>query len=144
MKRSNIILIGLIVCLYAIPAIIWSVYKYKPEGSVYTGFGEKFQIVRIDNPSLSKEDIIIKEDRASGFPHSELLQPHKASHLYYMGNKQYLPQIEKNDIILDVGLPQEKTDNEKLKLHIWINSINKVILNGETIWTRQNAEETHN
>ena len=135
MKKSNIILVVLLVSLWIIPTIVWGVYKISGSGDFYTGFGNDLKTVVITNPGLKVEDIKINLDPASNYPR-EMNRADNASYLYYKGKKQYLPDVSLQDDSLLVGNVINAPAGEKLTLHIRINGISAVMLNGETVWSR--------
>jgi len=136
MKKSNIILVGLLVSLWIIPIIVWSVNKIGARGDYYTGFGENIQTLVIANPGLKVDDITLNLEPASSFPRDQMDQAGKASYLYYKGKKKYLPEVRVQADMLLIGNAINAPSGEKLTLHIRINGLNDIILNGETVWRR--------
>lgn len=138
MKRSNLILIILIGCLFFAPVVIWGFYKMLPADEVYTGFNEDDQIMEINDLTLTAGDVDINTERASGFPRRELAMGGHASYLYYMdsdGNK-YLPDLRTAGQMLYVTGANKAPTGKKLTLYIHINGLKKIVLNGDTIWER--------
>jgi len=135
MKKSNIILIILLAGLYITPAIVWGVFQISSTGDYYTGFGDNIRTIQIENVSLTKEDIIVNTEQASWFPRDGLNQASK-SYLYYKGIRKYLPEAYVENDILFVKKAAKASSGEKLKLHIRINDIAEILLNGETVWRR--------
>jgi hypothetical protein len=137
MKRSNIILVVLLVSLWLIPIIVWGYYISGIGGDYYTGFGENITSIIIANPNLKAEDISLNLNPASGFPgNGQFQEAHKASYLYYKGKKRYLPEVSLQGDMLLVGEAIGAPSGEKLTLHIRINGLHDVILNGVTIWRK--------
>jgi len=136
MKKSNIILVGLLVSLWIIPVIVWGVNKIGARGDYYTGFGENIRTLIIVNPGLKAEDITLNLNPASEFPRNQWDQAGEASYLYYKGKKKYLPDASLQADMLLVGEAKNAPSGEKLTLHIRINGLNDIVLNGETIWMR--------
>jgi hypothetical protein len=136
MKKSNIILIVLLFSLYITPAVVWGVYKISSKGDYYTGFGDNIETIIIANPDLKVEDITLDLNPASEFPRNQIDQAGQASFLYYKGKKRYLPDVSVQGDMLLVGNAINAPSGKKLTLHIRINGLNDVILNGETVWRR--------
>jgi len=137
MKKSNIILVVLLAALYIMPAVVWGFYKVSSNGDYYTGFGNEFRLIQIDNPGLTKQDIIINTEKVSeysGFKMNNKVLD--ASYIYYKGSRKYLPQINKAGESLNVGKATDAPSGEKLQLHIHLNGLSEIRLNGETIWRR--------
>ncbi len=107
MKKSNRVFIALIATLYIVPALTFGAAQFTSEKCL-TGFTQKFQIIQIDNPAL----------------------------LYYEGMKRYLPEVSRHDSLLLVSGARGAGQDKNLTLHIRINNIQKIRLNGEEIWTR--------
>ena len=121
MKKSNRIFIALIATLYIVPALTFGVAQFTSEKCL-TGFTQKFQIIQIDNPELKAENIKVEaKDR---------------SLLYYEGKKRYLPEVSRHDSLLLVSGARDAGQDKNLTLHIRINNIQKIRLNGEEIWTK--------
>ena len=139
MKKSNIILVALLAGLYITPAIVWGICKISSVSDYYTGFGTNIQTVKIENIDLKKEDIVINTESDSKFKSNAINiggQGLGNSYLYYKGFKKYLPEANVEGQILSVGKAANAPSGEKLKLHIRINDISEITLNGETIWRR--------
>ena len=136
MKKSNIILVILLCSLYIIPVFVWGFYKVSSASDYYTGFGNEIRTVRIENLDLKKEDIVVNTKWASRFPQNDLSQSNQQSYLYYKRGKKYLPEVSVEDNGLFVGKAVNAPANAKLKLHIRINDITEIVLNGETVWRR--------
>lgn len=137
MKKSNIILIVLAVCLFVTPLVVWGIYSLKATDELYTGFQDEQMILDINDPALTKADVVINTEKASGFPGNELLSINKSSYLYYEGSRKYLPDLNLNGNRLSIKPPADAPSNEKLTLHVRINGIYQIVLNGETIWERE-------
>lgn len=141
MKKSNIILLGLFVSLYIIPVLVFGINKMNSAGDYFTGFGEDYQTIIIENPGLKKEDIIINiepvsESSMNMFSIEGRKIGKHASYLYYKENKKFFPEVSTNNNTLVVGKPVDAPIDAKPKLHIQISSITKIILNNETIWKK--------
>ena len=138
MKKSNIILVALLVGLYITPVIVWGICKISSASDYYTGFGTNIQTVKIENLDLKKEDILINVERSSKIRVNviNIAQGNGNTNLYYKGSKKYLPVANVEDHILFIGKATDAPAGEKLKLHIRINDITEITLNGETIWRR--------
>ena len=50
--------------------------------------------------------------------------------------KRYLPEVSRHDSLLLVSGARDAGKDKNLTLHIRINNIQKIRLNGEEIWTR--------
>jgi|GEM_PF-2485559 len=137
MKKSNIILVILLCSLYLIPVFVWGICKISAKGNYYTGFGDDIQTVYIENTGLTKEDIIVNSERVSvpAFQVVSVNQYMNSSYLYYKGSKKYYPEINKDGNVLTIGKAID-APNTKLKLHIRINDISEIMLNGESVWRR--------
>ena len=136
MKKSNIILIGLLVALYIIPAMVWGFYKLSSNSDYYTGFGDDIRVVKIENSLLKKEDIVVNTERASTSRRNGINMSSEVPYLYYKGNRKFLPEARIEDDMLIVGKATKAPADAKLKLHIRINDITAIVLNGETVWRR--------
>ena len=135
MKKSNIILTGLLVALWLTPIIVWGYFKSGIAGEYYTGFGDNITTISISNPNLKAEDIKINLDPASRFP-SQMDMANKASYLYYKGKRKYLPTVNVQSDMLLVGEAIKASSSETLTLHIRINGLQDIVLNGVTIWQK--------
>ena len=127
MKKSNRVFIALIATLYIVPALTFGVAQFTSEKCL-TGFTQKFQIIQIDNPELKAENIKVDTRTASEFPRGQIL--------YYEGMKRYLPEVSRHDSLLLVSGARDAGQDKNLTLHIRINNIQKIRLNGEEIWTK--------
>jgi len=136
MKKSNIILISLLVALYIIPAFVWGFNKINAGGDYITGFGNDIRIVKIENNALKKENIVVNTKRAAGPSQKSLNKYVQLPYLYYMGNRKFVPEIKKEDDMLVVGQATNAPADANLKLHIRINDITEITLNGETVWRK--------
>ena len=138
MKKSNIILVILLCSLYLIPVFVWGICKVSAKGNYYTGFGDDIHTVYIENVGLTKEDIIVDPERASvsEFQAIKINDFMNASYLYYKGSRKYYPEISKEGDRLTIGKAVDAPVDAKLKLHIRINDITEVVLNGESAWRR--------
>ena len=132
MKKSNRIFIALIATLYIVPALTFGVAQFTSEKCL-TGFTQKFQI---DNPELKAENIKVDTRTASEFPRAQILEAKDRSLLYYEGKKRYLPEVSRHDSLLLVSGARDAGQDKNLTLHIRINNIQKIRLNGEEIWTK--------
>lgn len=135
MKKSNRAFIALIATLYIVPALTFGVAQFTSEECL-TGFIQRFQIIQIDNPELKAENIKIDTRTASEFPRAQILEAENRSFLYYEGKKRYLPEVSRQDSLLLVRGARDAGQDKNLTLHIRINNIQKIRLNGEEIWTR--------
>ena len=122
MKKSNRVFIALIATLYIVPALTFGAAQFTSEKCL-TGFTQKFQIIQIDNPELKAENIKVDTRTASEFPRGQILEAKDRSLLYY-------------DSLLLVSGARGAGQDKNLTLHIRINNIQKIRLNGEEIWTR--------
>lgn len=134
MKRSNILLILLFALLYVIPFLVWMYFVYAGDKS-YTGISDKYQVVKIDNPDLTANQVAIDTQRASAFPKREMLETSRRSYLYYKGNKQYLPEVSVYGDTIRIGKAQDAKDKD-LTLNIHIAKLKTVLLNGQVIWEK--------
>ena len=135
MKKSNRVFIALIATLYIVPALTFGVAQFTSEKCL-TGFPQKFQIIQIDNPELKAENIKVDTRTASEFPRGQILEAKDRSLLYYEGMKRYLPEVSRHDSLLLVSGARDAGQDKNLTLHIRINNIQKIRLNGEEIWTK--------
>lgn len=136
MKKSNRVFSALIVALYIIPFLALGIASLIQKDVFLTGFKQNLRVIRIDNPSLGSENLKIDERHASEFPHGQLLESADQSFLYYEGKERYLPEVSRQDSLLMVGLPVNAGQDKDLTLHIRINNIQEIQLNGEVVWTR--------
>ena len=137
MKKSNIILISLLVALYIMPVMVWGFNKMSAGGDYISGFGENIRVVKIENNMLKKEDIVVNTKQVTTsnmFIYNN--QDIQMSHLYYRGNRKFLPEVKLEDDMLTVGKAPDAPSDAKLKLHIRINDIAEITLNGETVWRK--------
>ena len=121
--------------LYIVPALTFGVAQFTSEKCL-TGFTQKFQIIQIDNPELKAENIKVDTRTASKFPRGQILEAKDRSLLYYEGKKRYLPEVSRHDSLLLVSGARDAGQDKNLTLHIRINNIQKIRLNGEEIWTK--------
>ena len=121
--------------LYIVPALTFGAAQFTSEKCL-TGFTQKFQIIQIDNPELKAENIKVDTRTASEFPRGQILEAKDRSLLYYEGMKRYLPEVSRHDSLLLVSGARGAGQDKNLTLHIRINNIQKIRLNGEEIWTR--------
>ena len=121
--------------LYIVPALTFGVAQFTSEKCL-TGFTQKFQIIQIDNPELKAENIKVDTRTASEFPRAQILEAKDRSLLYYEGKKRYLPEVSRHDSLLLVSGARDAGQDKNLTLHIRINNIQKIRLNGEEIWTK--------
>jgi len=137
MKKSNIILVILLVSLYITPAIVWGFYKATSSGDYYTGFGDDIRIIQIENPGLTKDDILVNTKYSSTSAGITInKQTLGDSYLYYKGSRKYLPEVSREDDVLFTGKAADAPVGEKLKLHIRIQGLYEIRLNGEIVWRR--------
>ena len=115
MKKSNRIFIALIATLYIVPALTFGVAQFTSEKCL-TGFTHT--------------------RTASEFPRAQILEAKDRSLLYYEGKKRYLPEVSRHDSLLLVSGARDAGQDKNLTLHIRINNIQKIRLNGEEIWTK--------
>ena len=125
MKKSNRIFIALIATLYIVPALTFGVAQFTSEKCL-TGFTQK----------LKAENIKVDTRTASEFPRAQILEAKDRSLLYYEGKKRYLPEVSRHDSLLLVSGARDAGQDKNLTLHIRINNIQKIRLNGEEIWTK--------
>ena len=123
MKKSNRVFIALIATLYIVPALTFGAAQFTSEKCL-TGFTQKFQIIQFDTRT------------ASQFPRGQILEAKDRSLLYYEGMKRYLPEVSRHDSLLLVSGARDAGQDKNLTLHIRINNIQKIRLNGEEIWTK--------
>lgn len=129
MKRSNRIFICLIVAVYLVPFLVYGIYCIFPERGTLVGAEKECRVIQIDNPSLTADDVIIftpSDDR-------DRLTASRA-YVYYQGKNRYAAETERKDDVLRIGLPEENGEEENLTLHIRLKHLEKVRLNGKTIW----------
>lgn len=136
MKKSNILLVVLAFCLFVTPLIVWGIYSMGSASEMYTGFAGQKMILQIDNPALTADDVKINANPASGFPANELLQGKGSSYLYYEGSKKYLPEMSADGEHIYIKGAVKAPANEKLVLHVRINGIYRIVLNGEIMWEK--------
>ena len=138
MKKSNIILVILLCSLYLIPVLVWGICKVSAKGNYYTGFGDDIHTVYIENVGLTKEDIIVDPEQVSVSSSQVIMvnQFMNSSYLYYKGSRKYYPEISKEGDRLTIGKAVDAPADAKLKLHIRINDIAEITLNGESVWRR--------
>ena len=129
MKKSNRVFIALIATLYIVPALTFGVAQFTSEKCL-TGFTQKFQIIQ------KAENIKVDTRTASEFPRGQILEAKDRSLLYYEGKKRYLPEVSRHDSLLLVSGARDAGQDKNLTLHIRINNIQKIRLNGEEIWTK--------
>lgn len=135
MKKSNRVFIALIVALYIIPFLALGIASLIKKEAFLTGFKQDLRVIRIDNPALRSEDLKIDKRHASEFPRGQLLESTDQSYLYYEGKERYLPEVSRQDSLLMVGLPVNAGQDKDLTLHIRINNIQEIRLNGEIVCT---------
>lgn len=134
MKRSNILLILLFALLYVIPFLVWMYFVYAGDKS-YTGISDKYQVVKIDNPDLTANQVVINTQSISDFPAKEILEISKRSYLYYKGNKQYLPEVSVYGDTIKIGQAWDAKDKD-LTFNIHMAKLKTVLLNGQVIWEK--------
>lgn len=135
MKRSNIILSTLIVGFLAIPLLV--LLLLSSDDKSYTGINFNCHVVVIDNPDLQSSDVRIDTTKTSGFPYREAFDINRRTYVYYQGDKQYLPEMTLRNDTLYIGASKEKANTvEKPTLHIHLNELKDVRLNGSGIWTK--------
>lgn len=129
MKRSNILFICLLAAFYLVPFLIYGIYCLFPEKGTLTEEEKECRVVQIDNPSLTPEevDIFSRTDDKNKLAAAR-------SHVYYQGKDRYTANIQVENEVLRIGLPEQTGTEEDLTLHIRLNRLQKVRLNGETIW----------
>lgn len=132
MKKSNILFIILIVCLFVTPAIIWAVCKNQSSSNIYVNFKNTVEIVRINNPDLTENDVEFAEKQVYSLNITNFFN-YNTSCIYYQGNKKYLPEMREEGNVLYLGAPKEQTEGEKLKLHLNLATVKTVELNGKII-----------
>ena len=120
MKKSNRVFIALIATLYIVPALTFGAAQFTSEKCL-TGFTQKFQIIQIDNPELKAENIKVDTRTASEFPRGQILEA---------------KEVSRHDSLLLVSGARDAGQDKNLTLHIRINNIQKIRLNGEEIWTK--------
>ena len=132
MKKSNRVFIALIATLYIVPALTFGAAQFTSEKCL-TGFTQKFQIIQIDNPKESG-NMSVDTRTASEFPRGQILEAKDQSLLYYEGMKRYLPEVSRHDSYNSGRGTQGKIKSECRNIRI--NTIQKIRLNGEEIWTK--------
>ena len=135
MKRSNIIFFSLIAILYITPFVVYGVIRLMPVEQSLTGFVPLIKVLEIENQNLKADEV--KIDRTPTYNAIGSIQnTDELTHLYYKGTKQYLPEVSYRDSTLVVKGAIDARNDKNLTLHVRINSINKVILNGQEIWAK--------
>lgn len=91
--------------------------------------------MEIENQNLKADEV--KIDRTPTYNAIGSIQnTDELTYLYYKGTKQYLPEVSYRDSTLVVKGAIDARNDKNLTLHVRINSINKVILNGQEIWAK--------
>lgn len=129
MKRSNIIFICLLVAFYLVPFLVYGTYCVFPEKGTLTDEEKECRVVHIENPSLTPEQVNI----FSPADDKNKLAAAR-SQVYYEGKDRYAADIKVENGVLHIGLPEKNDTKDSLTLHIRLNRLQKVRLNGETIW----------
>lgn len=106
-----------------------------------TGFEDKFDMIQIENPALTSDCIHIDTTYASEFSDRKLSDIKNRSYLYYSnGTQRYIPNMWNfTGDTLRIGGPTNVDYSEKrnnMALHIRINGIQTIELNGKKIWNR--------
>lgn len=138
MKKSNIILTILIVTLYTIPLIVYFISISLPKTNCVTGFQDNFRVIKIDNPDLTANDVHISKYKASAYPAGYTLDVEAAinhSYIYYKGKESYFPNMTSTSTTLYVTTPKGAGQDQPA-LHIRVNGIQSILLNGNSIWKR--------
>jgi len=132
MKRSNLIFLILITTLFVVPFLVVGVFALLPgEKLLYV---DDISLVKIENPALQPGDVIIGLPDTGRTTHKWPFHlKDTRSYLYYQGKTTYLPEVRYDEGILYVGLPQEAASETNLTLHLNIDGLQKVWLNGEEI-----------
>jgi hypothetical protein len=146
MKRSNLVILITFIVVFAWPLAIMGVYSFFVPSKMILSINKEFRTIQIDNLSLKAEDVHILSDRKqpsknntafiSPFMALDTSMGFGSPHVYYEGEKTYLPKTEMNDSILFVGVSEAGTET-RLQLHLRLSATEKVILNGEVIWSNQ-------
>lgn len=129
-KRSNLLFIYLLAALFLVPLLIYGLYTLFPEKGDLPASCPDCTAIRIDNPSLNADQVKI-------FPQPEHVSNRLSlrTYAYYQGKKKYAAALRIEGTILHVGPPLEAEKDEKLTLHIRLYPLERVELNGQTIWT---------
>jgi hypothetical protein len=136
MKRSTLIFSVLLAVLFVAPFVVaGSFYFFGSEPAVI--IDKHFPVVRIDNPSLQTEDVVLSTDPADyGTLRSFSVKEYRA--LYYKGEKTYLPEVREQGDTLFVGPPREmeaEADDLPL-LYVPAGRADTIYLNGKVIFNR--------
>lgn len=138
MKKSNLLFVILAVTLYAIPLIGYLISISLPSTNCVTGFKNDFRVIQIDNPELTATDVHISKYKASVYRAKYSIDVDAAinhSYIYYKGKVSYFPNMTNTDTILYVTTPKGAGQDHPA-LHIRVNGIRSIMLNGNIIWER--------
>lgn len=135
-KRSNLLFIGLIAALFLAPFLVYGLYTLFPEKGDLPHSCQRCTAIRIDNPTLTASEVKV-------FPRPQNVSNKLSfcSYAYYQGKKKYAATLRIEGTVLHIGPPvqdgrdEEDGKDEKLTLHIRLHPLERVELNGQTIWT---------
>lgn len=136
MKKSNLIFTCLLAALYLVPLLVYGSYSLFPEAGALSSIYQQCTEIRIENPSLTAEQVKIFPKSLSD---SEVLT--SRTYVYYKGKKKYGSEIRIEGNVLHIGMPLMDDKEEKPTLHIRLDTLEKVRLNGRTIWPPSEEEE---
>lgn len=138
MKKSNLLFTVLAVTLYAIPLIGGLIAISLPPTNCVTGFNNNLRVIQIDNAELAASDVHISKYKASAYPTGYTFDVEAAinhSYIYYKGKETYFPNMTSTSATLYVTTPKG-AGRDRPDLHIRVNGIRSIILNGNIIWNR--------
>ena len=130
LKRSDLLLLYLIAAWLLTPFLVYGLYTLFPAKGDLPGTCRQCTVIRIDNPSLTANQVKIFP-RPANTPHPASLR----SYAYYEGKKKYNADLRVEGTILHIGRPVQAEKDEDLTLHIRLHPLETVELNGQTIWT---------
>ncbi|MDR1557038.1 MAG: hypothetical protein LBS88_08425 [Tannerellaceae bacterium] len=134
MKRSTLIISILLATLFVAPFIVAGYFFFFSSESVVLT-NRSYRILRIDNPSLQAEDVVISEEPANDNTSRPFIRKEYHS-LYYKGKKTYLPTVWEQGDTLYIGEPLDVVNDASLRLHVPAGRSDTVFLNGEAIYKR--------
>lgn len=136
MKRSNLIFVCLLAALYLAPLLVYGSYCMFPEKGALPSVYRQCSEIQIENPSLTSEQVKIFPK-----PLSDSQALTSRTYVYYQGKTKYASEIRIEGNALYIGAPLGADKDEKLTLHIRLDTLEKVRLNGRTIWPLSEKEE---
>lgn len=136
MKKSNKLFVLLFIGFYLFPFLCYGFYILFPKERL-TGFSDMDKIICIEDEKLTKDLISIDSKRASGYPYYEKLDAFNSAYLYYEETGcTYAPEFSIRKDTLFVKAPHKDNKGNNRSLHIFINGIKIICLNGEVIWNK--------